>query len=226
MVFPQEHVLIRLNGHFGTSTVFADRWSVGMRFGLATSAPAYDAAKLQTFVNAVQTAGNTLHALTSTAAGTNCYLDYVSGAQVGVLGRYTPSSQLTVISPTTTTAGAGTPVAPWNTALVVSLRTARPRGAGSNGRLYYPCLALTPASATGRIATASVVSRLGGFKTFLDACNAAASTYSAGTRLLVASSVGGGIHAVVTSIRSDERLDSIERRENDQSANWSTAALA
>jgi hypothetical protein len=67
---------------------------------------------------------------------------------------------------------------------------------------------------------------VGSFKTFFDALNVAANTYSAGTRLIVASNVGGGLHAPVTMIRSDDRIDSIERRENDTPATWSTSTLA
>lgn len=74
--------------------------------------------------------------------------------------------------------------------------------------------------------TAAVQSRLNLFKTFADALNTAANTYSAGTRLLVASAVGGGLHVPVTSVRSDERMDSIERRENDQPSIYSSVNLA
>jgi hypothetical protein len=223
MVYPQEHVLLRFNGHFGTATAFTDRWSAGIRFGLPNAAPAYDATKLQTFVNAAQTAAITFHTSGFTAAGTNAFLDYVSGAQIGVSGKYTPSTQLTVLSPTNTTAGVGTPTQPWNTASVISLRTAIPRGRGSNGRVYWPMLAASVAVATGRV---SMGSRISAAKTFLDALNVAAGTYSAGTRAIVASNVGGGLHAYVTAVRSDDRLDSIERRENDQPSTWSVQALA
>lgn len=226
MVYPHEHVLLRFNGHFGTSTTFPDRWSVGLRFGLGGSAPAYDAAKLQTFVNAAQTAANTLMAGSSVGASTSCFLDYVSGAQIGVLGNYVPTTQLTVVSPTTTTAGIGTPALPWNSAGVISLRTANPRGRGSNGRVYWPYLAVALGPTTGRVTTATTANRVGSFKTFFDALNVAANTYSAGTRLIVASNVGGGLHAPVTMIRSDDRIDSIERRENDTPATWSTSTLA
>jgi hypothetical protein len=226
MVYPQEHILLRFNGHFGAVSSFLDRWSCGLRFGLATAAPVYDAAKLQTFVNSAQTAANTLMTATNVNAGTATFHDYVSGAQIGVLGNYSPTTQVTVISPTTQTAGIGAPINPWNTAHVISLRTNFPRGRGSNGRVYWPCQSLGVAAGTGRLTPTQVNNRLIAFKAFLDALNVAANTYSAGCRLIVASKVGGGVHATVVSIRADDRLDSIERRENDQPSAWSTQALA
>jgi hypothetical protein len=64
------------------------------------------------------------------------------------------------------------------------------------------------------------------FKTFLDAVNTAAGAYQTGARIVVASNVGVGDMAFVTAIRSDDRMDSIERRENDQPSQWSNATLA
>lgn len=228
MVYAQEHLLIRFNGHFGSSASdFVDRWSSGIRFGLVSSAPIYDPAKLQTFVNACQAAANTFHANTSSFVGTGCYHDFVSGAQIGVLGRYSPAGQLTVVSPTVATNGAGTggPM-PWNTALVISLRTAVPRGVTSNGRVYWPALAPIVSASDGRISAVNVNARVLNFKTFLDACNTAANAYSPGCRALVVSNKGGGSSAAVTSIRSDGRLDTIERRENAKASIWSTQTLA
>lgn len=226
MVYSHEHILLRFHGHFGTSGAFTDEWSCGMRFGFPNLAPVFDTGKLQTFVNAAQTAGNTFQASAGAQVGTNCFLDYVSGAQIGVSGRYTPSTQLTIISPTTTTAGAGSSTLPWNTSNVISLRTNIPRGRGSNGRVYWPMLATTIVSTTGRLAAGTVNNRIGAAKTFLDALNVAANNYSAGMKLLVASSVGGGTMGVVQSIRADDRMDSIERRENDQASVYQQTNLA
>lgn len=226
MVFPHEHLLIRFNGHFGTNSSFVDKWSCGIRFGLPASAPIYDAAKLQTFVNAADAAARTFHAHTNALVGTNAFIDYVTGAQIGVLGVYTPTSQLTVLSTSTPTAGLGTPVLPYNSALVFSLRTAVPRGRASNGRVYWPALAAPVVPTTGRVVDGNVAGRIAPFKTFLDTLNTAANTYSAGMKAIVASAVGGGQIAYVTSVRADGRLDSIERRENDTPVTYSSATLA
>lgn len=227
MVYPHEHVLLRFHGHFGTSTSdIKDRWSSGLRIGLPGSAPAYDIPKLQTLVNAAQAAAFTFHASIGAAAGTSCYLDFATGAQIGVSGKYSPPGQLTVIGTPNPSAGSGTPTLPWNTASVISLRTNIPRGRGSNGRVYWPATALSVASSTGRVASSAVTSRVTAAKTFLDAVNVAANTYSAGAKVVVASNVGGGLIAYVTAIRSDDRLDSIERRENQQPVTWQNATLA
>jgi hypothetical protein len=193
--------------------------------GLPTSAPAYDAAKLQTLVNAAQTAANTFHATAGVGTGTNTYLDQVTGAQIGVLGKYSPSTQVTVISPVTSTVGVSAPTQPWNSALVFSLRTAAPRGLASNGRVYWPAPAVIITAGTGRVASADVTARLNAFRTFINALNTAGSAYSPGMAVVVASAVGGGAIRTVTAIRSDARMDSIERRENNQVSTYSTVAI-
>ena len=227
MVFPHEHILLRFNGHFGgSSSSLLDRWSCGVRMGFPNIAPVYDAGKLQTLVNAAQTAATTFHSTSSIYAGTTAYLDYVSGAQIGVSGRYTPSSQLTVLSPNTPTAGLGSPVLPWNSASVISLRTAIPRGRGSNGRIYWPALALPLTATTGRATSVAMGTRVNAAKTFIEALNSAANAYSTGMRVVVASAVGGGLITAVTAIRADDRVDSIERRENDQLSAWTTATIS
>lgn len=226
MVYAQEHILLRFNGHFGVVGTASDRWSVGIRLGQASLPVILDQAKMQTLVNAAQTAAIAFHGTTGTYTGTNCFFDQVAGATIGPSGRYSPATQLTVLSPNTNTPGSGTPVLPWNSASVISLRTAIPRGRGSNGRIYWPFLAGPVVSTTGRVTTANLSARIGAFKTFLDALNVAANTYFAGTRVIVASNVGGGVNAPVTQIRADDRVDSIERRENDQPPLYSTATLA
>lgn len=222
MVYPMEHVLVRFNGHFGTSSGIVDKWSSGIRFGLANQAPPYDATKLQTFVNACQAAGIAFHTAASVNAGTSTWFDQCTAAQIGVSGRYTPTDQLTIMSPFTPTSGLGSPSQAWNVASVISLRTSRPRGRGSNGRVYWPMTAASVVATTGRLNTQA---RVNAAATFINALNTAANAYFTGTRAIVASAVGGGLHVPVTSIRSDDRLDSIERRENDQSSVWYTAAI-
>lgn len=226
MAFPHEHILLRFNGHFGTSSSQVDHWSAGIRFGLPTSAPAYDAGKLQTFVNQAQVLAQSFHTGTSMFTGTNCYLDFVTGAQIGVLGKYVPSAQLTALSPVTPTAGVAPPVLPWNSALVISLRTSIPRGRGSNGRVYWPAVGAPVDATTGRVSALAMDGRMTTAKTFFDGLNSAANAYSAGMKAIVASNVGGGLIATVTAIRADGRIDSIERRENDQASAYTSKALA
>ena len=227
MAFPHEHILIRFNGHFGASSTINDRWSSGLRLGFNAQGTVYDAAKLQTLVNACKTAGDVFHGGAGSLIGANCFLDEVTGAQIGVLGKYVPTSQMTVISTVVTPKPGGASASlPWNTAHVISLRTAAPRGRASNGRVYWPANGTIVQDLTGRLSPGQVTPRLTAFKTFIDAVNTAANAHTAGMKVCVFSNVGGGTAQQVTSLRADQRLDSIERRENDQPAIWATAVVA
>lgn len=119
----------------------------------------------------------------------------------------------------------------WSSAHVISLRTAQPRGYASNGRCYYPGIGLPVLATTGRVAPADVVNRVTAFKTFLEAVNAATNTYAVGAKVCVMSK--GGMKnsftpktEYVTAIRADDRMDSIERRENDTPSTWQTLTIA
>lgn len=227
MAFPHEHLLIRFNGHFGATATVVDRWSSGIRIGHPAAGTPYDAGKLQTLVNAAKTAADTFHGTSSVLIGANCFLDEVTGAMIGVLGKYVPVGQNTIISSNVTPkAGTSSASQPWNTAHVISLRTGNPRGRASNGRIYWPANGTIVQDLTGRLSAGQVTPRLTAFKTFLDALNTAADAYDEGAGVCVFSNVGGGTAARVTSIRADQRLDSIERRENDQPPVWMTLALA
>lgn len=226
MAFTHKHLYIRINGSFGAAVSNPlDKWSAGLR--IATPGADTDLAtpQLQTLVNAIHAAAITLHAKPFVAAGSNCFFTHVTGARVGTDGKYDPLGQLTVVSTGNPQAGSGVPVLPWNSSLSLGLRTAAPRGYASNGRFYYPMLGATVQAATGRLASTAVANRLAEFKTFLNAVNTAANTYQAGAVVVVMSKVGSGTTQRVLSIRSDERLDSIERRENDQAVVYSTLAL-
>lgn len=218
------HLLLRYNGHFGTSSSIVDKWSTGLRIGFAGKDIAYNSGGLVTFLTAAADAGKSFNQNPGTWAGTNCFLTEATVARVGHDGHYDPVTQETVHSPITLGDGAGSPVHSWNTASVISLRTARPRGYASNGRCYWPALALAVTPATGRVATVSIAARVSLFAAMITAINNAANTYDAGARVIVASS-RGQINAPVTAVRSDERLDSIERRENALAAKWSQTSI-
>lgn len=228
--FATRHILLKLGGHFGTASELKDYWSVGMRFGNAVSDVSWDAANLQVFVDAAWTAAVTFHTGVNNLVGSPCFLDYTTAAIVGRDGVYDPDFQSTARHDGAATAGAGTGASPWNTSLVISLRTAWPRGLASNGRIYYPALQAVVTPDTGRIADNLVTGRLTGFQGLVNALNAAASSYAAGARLCVMShgSDKTGEPPVTHSvnlIRSDGRLDSIERRENDQPVTYMTKTI-
>lgn len=214
MPFPWAHILLRVNGGFGPVLATpVDRWSVGFRCGVSGGDVPYDAAKLVTLVNSAHAAAEAFHEQAGTGSGTNVSMINVSGARIGTNGKYSPAIQDTVYSTDTGAFGNGTALHPWSTAHVISLRTALPRGRGSNGRCYWPALGMTIDTTTGRATPAAVLTRLTNFQTFLNALNTALNTYSPGTVVQVISSVGS-VANKVTAIRADTRMDHQERREN------------
>lgn len=225
MAYPSAHILVKAIGHFGTSGVANDNWSTGLRIGIPGADVPYNQAGLQTFVQAAFAAFQSFHADPLSLVGTACWLDYTSAARIGTDGHYDPLSQKTVVSTTASTAGSGSVVLPWNTAHVISLRTANVRGYASNGRCYYPYLAGSPTGTTGRLTTTQVNNRVQNFKTLINSLNTAANTYAAGAAVRVFSNNGAGYGATVTSLRADDRLDSIERRENKTPSVWQTTNI-
>jgi hypothetical protein len=227
VAYANDHLLLRVEGHFGsTSTDRIDKWSVGLRFAIVGADVPYDKPKLQTFVDAAFGALQTFHASPNTDAGSLCFFDSTQGAIIGTDGKYNPLTQETVRKDGPTGGGAGTITQPWNTAGVLSLRTSRPRGYASNGRVYWPWCAAAVQPGTGRVVQTEVQDRLDVFKTAVNALNVAAAAYQVNTKLAVMSKVGSGLTALVTSVRADGRLDSIERRENGQAAVYSSVTIA
>lgn len=214
-------------GHFGTLSSQLDNWSTGLRItkndGTATL-PGDTA--LTTFLESISGPVATFHGAAGTLAGTSTFLDYLSAAVVGTDGKYYVPSSTTIMRPYgPVIAGGGTPTQPWNTSLVCSMRTNFQRGYASNGRMYWPTIAASVNSATGRVSS-SLATLLGLYKTMFDAINSSAETMSAGARISVMSAVGQGHFSPVRSLRMDPRLDSIERRENAQPSVWTTVNLA
>lgn len=226
-VYPHASVILRAGGHFSTTAETSlDAWSVGFRFAVVGMDLPYDQSELQAFADYAFGVFSTRHAAVGSGVGTSCWLDWTSAARVGTDGKYNPIAQLTARHDGTPVQGVGTPMHPWNTAAVVSLRTAKPRGYASNGRVYYPALAIPLDSSTGRLAPTTVNLRLGQFKSLIEALNAQAMSLWAGCQLVVASGVPPGEFQKVTAIRADQRLDSIERRESQQPAEWLSQVIA
>lgn len=227
MAYPQPHVLLRAGGHFGSISNSVDQWSVGLRFGVVGSAVDYSPGGLEDFAVAAATAFGTFHTATSVNAGSACYLSWTTAARVGTDGKYLPETQETArYDFPTPVQGNGPTSLPWNTSQVVSLRTARPRGYASNGRMYYPATGQTVTATSGLVASGTTTARVAAAKALFDSLNSAANTYDSFMRLCVMSAVGSGLAAYVSHIRSDGRLDSIERRESAIPLTWYSADLA
>ena len=225
MAFPNAHLLLRAMGNFGPSVATnQEKWSAGLRFGVIGADVNYNATALQVFAEAAHAAFVAFHPGTAVGAGTTCFFTGVSVARVGPDGKYLPTQQETTYSTGLPIAGSPTTVHPWSTANVLSLRTANFRGYASNGRFYYPATGAAIDANTGRISGTNVTNRLNLVKTLFDALNTAAQAYAVNMRVIVASSTGNTA-AKVTSVRQDERLDAIERRENAAPAVWKSVTL-
>lgn len=226
MAYDRHHVILRIHGSFGASgTDVQDTWSVGLRLAHADGSVPFTL-DLVGLLNSVWTPFADFHSNAAVNAATNCFAQYLSAARVGFDGKYNPDSQVTTIRPfATPVAGSGSPGQPYSSALVTSLRTARPRGYASNGRMYYPFLGAVNGT-TGRLSTASVTNYAARVKILFDAVNVAAVAMAPGTKIAVLSAVGGGAAAQVTSVRIDGRMDRQERRENQQPSVYQTVAIA
>lgn len=227
---------MRALGHFGSAqSQFGDYWSAGLRLAVAGGTPPQTGG-LVTFLENISVPFATFHASPGVYAGTSTYLDELTVAHIGLDGKYASEFTETVRRPySSPILGNTTGAHPWNTSHVISLRTAKKRGLASNGRWYYPGLGLPVVPTTGRLAAATVTTRLAAAKVLFDAINTHAQTASSGLRIYVLSAgaknpntgvKGVGWSAVCTEIRADQRLDSIEKRENDQPAVWQTASIA
>jgi hypothetical protein len=226
VTYTHKHLVVRLNGHFGANNVTrTERWSSGVRVAIPTGDIQMSTPALQTFANSVHAAAATMMAATGMGIGSNTFMDFVTAARVGTDGKYDPPTQVTIVSTGAVAAGTGVPIFPWTTAHALSLRTGAPRGYASNGRFYLPYISGAIAAATGRLVGSEVTSRLTGFRTFLQAVNTAAGVYDVGATVCVMSQVGAGKTMAVTSVRADDRADSIERRENDQVPAYTTLNL-
>lgn len=131
----------------------------------------------------------------------------VKWAPIGLDGKYPTAAESLTFLRTTPFASTGQGGYP-QIALVLSLRTARPRGYASNGRMYVPS-ALRPEATTGRITDAQAGAAAQAAAAFIGSVNA----IGMGT-VQVMSAVGGGISANVTEVRVGRVMDTQRRRRN------------
>lgn len=225
MAHPNAHLYVKIHGSFGGNYASnAEKWSAGLRIGVIGADINYSVAGLQTLANSIHTAVYAYHSVAASLAGTGNWFERVSVARVGTDGHYDPKAQQTTWSTGSPVVGTGQANQPWNTAGNISLRTDNPRGYASNGRFYYPQLVGGLDVNSGRIVTSLQATRIAAIKTLFDAINTAAGVYAVAAKVMV-SSATGGVSALVRQVRIDDRLDSIERRENSQPSVWHAATL-
>lgn len=222
---------LRIIGHNGASaTDTKDKWSTG--FNLAH--PGKDVpttGDYTAFLESISGSIAAFHAQASSAVGQYTWLDDLTIARIGTNGKYNPTTAQTVHRLySTPVAGGVSAIHPWNTAMVASLRTTFPRGIASNGRTYYPTTGIQVDGASGRVGTSPQTAWLTGMKNMINAINAAAGT-SLDPNLRIAVVGASGLsgparNGYVDRVRCDNRVDSIERRENDQPSAWVEQTLA
>jgi hypothetical protein len=203
-----------------------DRWSTGLRLAI-TGGGTVTVADPTIFLESISAAVSSFHQNTSVKAGSNVYLDKLEAVVLGTDGKYWGSTAVaTVRDYAPPVAGNATGVLPWNSALVISQRTDFKRGYASNGRMYWPAVAQVLDNGTGRLSTGAIGPYLAAAKTMYDTINTQANAFQAGLAIHVMSAVAPGYNAPVRSLRMDTRVDSIERRENQQPAAYTSVNLA
>lgn len=100
---------------------------------------------------------------------------------------------------------------PYQTAVVISLRTGTP-GASGRGRLYWPATGMAIDSTTLRVTAANLTSALAGAKTYLSAIDTAIEGTLTGVSLCVWSRKGTGALYPVTSMQMGNVFDTQRRR--------------
>ena len=223
--YSRAHYVFRILGFFGSSsTTQTEQWSTGFRLGqLASDVPV--GVSLVPFLETVSGAIAAFHSSSSSYSSSNSFLKELTIARVGLDGKYDPESQQTTRRPySPIIAGVSTAVHPWTTATVISLRTGFPRGIASNGRTYWPTPAANIEPTTGRVHPTAQNNFAAAAKTMIDAINTAANS-QIGTLVRVGvmgadGKTGSARVGHVDRIRVDDRLDSIERRENDKPVAW------
>lgn len=227
MTYSSPFVYLKVLGHFGTTTSQLEQWTVGMK--IPTPLPGPSPAGLSAFLVDIQTYISAFHGSTFIKASTSCFVRQLSAAYVGTDGKYVGggAQATTVYNYATPVSGNSNATLPWSTACVLSLRTARQRGIASNGRLYWPSLALAVNGATGLWTPTETLNIATSAKTMLDNINSHTETHLGGARrIAVMSAVGAGLSADVTAVRVGNKPDRQERREDSLTEAYAETGLA
>lgn len=213
MTYPIVHKLLTIGG---TSYAGTEEWQFGMRIIPETVGVGPSQAQIDALATPIQTFWNTAGIfMPQTHSLTFCKL-----APIGLNGKY-PDGEIAYEHVYTADPGPGTtPLYPAAVALVVSLRTAAPRGRGHAGRFYLP----GPASAMtsdGRHSSGIPTAVNSAVRTLVLAINSATDV---GT-VAVITSLGSGTSRAVTAIRTGQRPDIQRRRASNQAEDYQTLDL-
>lgn len=225
MVFSSNFVYLRAIGTLGNNGEGVEQWSAGMKIPMPT---APSASSLSAFLETVSVAYSAFHTDSGNGFGSTCFLKQLTAAYVGTDGKYVGggAQSTTVYNYGTPQAGTGTGVLPFSTAVVLSLRTANSRGPASNGRVYWPKLAVPISPTLGTWAIGEGTAMAGKAANLINQINAACTSILGGGGFVSVMSQVGPRHAIVTSVRVGHKPDRQERREKKIAEAYGTAAVA
>lgn len=156
----------------------------------------------------------------------------VKVALVSTAGVSNPGSTVFSYYPTAIVGGAGSvSTFPPQISLVATLTTAKPRGAGSKGRMFLPGVK-HPIDATGHLISANVLTVRDNLKTLLDGINALPAVGGVTHEVVLNSALAPGIpgHPAtmtpITGVRIGNVYDTQRRRRNQLVETYSSVALA
>lgn len=203
MPYPEAHNLLTV--HWYTPNVPDETGQFGLRFQSATQATAADLAAIAGDVSA-------MWAASTSAIYPGHQLLFLRAARIGTNGNYVPGTVAVDYTYPTPVAGGGTggPFNVLQTAMVMSLLTAMPRGIAHAGRVYRPPLN-SNTDGNFRWSLASVNSAVNTFSAMLSALDGSAlgqlAVMSKGTP-----SVPAGAINLVTGVKGDTKPDTQRRR--------------
>lgn len=201
------HEYFVLGGTIGTGTS-AEIWQCGVR---GTFGATITDAQRSAWLGSTATAMASWFSLTASQTRTDAVMTYVKCNAINALGHYAnPSSSFTV---STVATGGTTPTVPGILTVAWTWKTALGRGPGSKGRVYMPVQVgsfIVPGA--DRITGGSTTTHVTAAKSFLVALGTARGgvTFTP----CVASGVGSGVLAPITTIAVGDVVD-VQRRRKD-----------
>lgn len=224
MAYTSNFVYTRAIGEFRITGAKVEEWQVGWKIPTGS---AQSSANLLAYLTNIATPVNTYWTNSNIGGGSAAFLTKLTAAYIGTDGKYVGggAQSTTELAYGTPAPGGGTSNRPFTDSLVVSLRTAKLRGPGSNGRMYWPATSI-PMGDTGFISTSLCQAIATAARTLLDSLNGVADTYlNSNDGVSVMSNVGGGTTQPVTSVRIGSKLDRQERREKQRVETYATSLL-
>lgn len=210
MTFDAVHFKVTMSGTLGNPV--SEIWQTSFRLWQSGGPGVISEASRQTFLTALGTASNTFLNTSALGAGLYSTITLLKIAQIGRDHHYWPDTEVASVKPVSYS-GVGAYIHPLTTALVVSLRTARPRGRAAFGKMYWPAVAISVGQ-DGVITTGNQATILTAAQTWINAVNSAANTMGTGLKVAVMSELGEGTSQPVTRVGIGREPDYISRRKS------------